>query len=38
MSLLVDRIEQIDRPGADDAIDRIVGHRLAVRESTGGGL
>ncbi|WP_425264264.1 substrate-binding domain-containing protein [Streptomyces bungoensis] len=38
VSLLVDRIEQIDRPGADDAIDRTVGHRLAVRESTGGGL
>ncbi|MGW3355421.1 LacI family DNA-binding transcriptional regulator [Streptomyces bungoensis] len=38
VSLLVARIEQVDRPGADDATDRIVGHRLAVRESTGGGL
>ncbi|MGV9901923.1 LacI family DNA-binding transcriptional regulator [Streptomyces sp. NPDC003388] len=38
VSLLVDRIEQVDRPGADDAIDRVVSHRLAVRESTGGGL
>ncbi|MER6983716.1 substrate-binding domain-containing protein, partial [Streptomyces carpinensis] len=32
VSLLIDRI---DRPGAEHAIDRLVGHRLAVRESSG---
>ncbi|WP_225824009.1 LacI family DNA-binding transcriptional regulator [Streptomyces naphthomycinicus] len=33
VSLLMDRI---DRPGADGAADHVVGHRLMVRESTGG--
>jgi DNA-binding LacI/PurR family transcriptional regulator len=33
VSLLLDRI---DRPGAEDTADHVVGHRLAVRESTGG--
>jgi DNA-binding LacI/PurR family transcriptional regulator len=34
VSLLIDRI---DGPGSHDAIDRVAGHRLAVRESTGSG-